>query len=1091
MMRWSLPRREPWSFTNLLLAAGIAVLISPPPLFASNSGSLFDATYSHYVVGDPQDMATGDFNGDGHLDVALAEEKERRLKICLGDGNGRFNVLAGLTTGHRQACVAAGDLDGDGNLDLVLSHFTPDYYDSDYFGLLYANIVPLLGNGNGTFTEGEDLFEQDHLSRHIALGDLNGDSILDLVVVMLTDNELAILFGHGDGTFSSPVYQPTGNGPNSTGLADLDWDGDTDLIVTNGWDDSISVLLNDGGGNFLVDHEYTVGNGPHSITITDLDQAGGLDVAVTNYNDPTISVLLGSGTGSFSAPVSYSSVGHGKTIAAGDINGDGHVDLVVGSDTTSRLAVKINTGSGDFSEGITLETSQDTADLAIADLDGDGGQDLCLATSGIAYAWGNFGRLSVLMNFGDGSFPEPKRQAIGHKPDALDLVDLNEDGVPDLATIAGSKLRVLLGIGDTTFGTPTEYDGVGNLNDLVTGDLNGDDHLDVAAVSISATSVFIGDGDGSLTFAGSVDVGSRALHIADLNLDGNLDLIDDYLHILLGNGDGTFEVLGFPSVYDDAPPDRVAVGDLNEDDIPDLALRYEYYVSNEEFSAVDVWLGNGDGTFTSGSTYELGRYLGSLQILDLDLDGFQDLVAANQSVYIPPYEYGSGIRVTVRWGRGDGTFDSGPQFVCGVDPTAIHTDDLNGDGRPDLAVTGARSRNVAVILNQGNRQFERGLSFTCGVDPQCLDTADLDGDGDVELVTGNGSGVSILLNSSIFPFVVTGPGRGEDNPPLVRLCDLSLDGTTRRQWQAYGVSRYGVNVACADLDGDYRSEILTGAGPGEMFGPHVRGFLASGDPIPGLSYLAYGTNRYGVNVAGADLDGDGRYEILTGAGPGVEFGPHVRGWQWDGSAVSPIPGISYFAYGTPKWGVNVAGCDIDGDGFDEIITGAGPGSVYGPHVRGWDWDGGDIIAPIQPVSFLAYGTHRSGVNVAGGDIDGDGIDEIVTGAGPSYWFSPNVRGWNWDGSGSVTMIPGLDFFAYGTGHWGVNVACGDLDGDGIDEIATGPGPGIGLSAHVRGWNYDGIILSSIPEVDFNAYDPAVVRHGVKVAAGRAGRIPTN
>ncbi len=244
-----------------------------------------------------------------------------------------------------------------------------------------------------------------------------------------------------------------------------------------------------------------------------------------------------------------------------------------------------------------------------------------------------------------------------------------------------------------------------------------------------------------------------------------------------------------------------------------------------------------------------------------------------------------------------------------------------------------------------------------------------------------------------------------------------------------------------------------------MFGPHVRGFEDSGEPVPGISFLAYGTHRYGVNVAGADLDGDGRQEMLTGAGPGAVFGPHVRGWSWDGTATTPIPGISYFAYGTLKWGVNVAGGDIAGDGFDEIITGAGPGSVYGPHVRGWDWDGGGTIAPIGQVSYLAYGTNHWGVNVCAGDIDGDGIDEIVTGAGPSGGFAPNVRGWNWDGSGSVTMIPGLDFFAYSTLQWGVNVACGDLDGDGIDEILTGRGPGSTFHARVRGFNYDGDTLA--------------------------------
>jgi hypothetical protein len=126
----------------------------------------------------------------------------------------------------------------------------------------------------------------------------------------------------------------------------------------------------------------------------------------------------------------------------------------------------------------------------------------------------------------------------------------------------------------------------------------------------------------------------------------------------------------------------------------------------------------------------------------------------------------------------------------------------------------------------------------------------------------------------------------------------------------------------------------------------------AGNPLPGLSFLAYGTHKYGVNVTAGNLDADAREEIITGAGPGAVFGPHVRGWNYSGSAVSPMPGVSFLAYGTHKWGVNVAAGDIDGDGYDEIVTGAGPGAVFGPHVRGWNVDGGAATA-IPAVSFMA------------------------------------------------------------------------------------------------------------------------------------------
>ena len=328
--------------------------------------------------------------------------------------------------------------------------------------------------------------------------------------------------------------------------------------------------------------------------------------------------------------------------------------------------------------------------------------------------------------------------------------------------------------------------------------------------------------------------------------------------------------------------------------------------------------------------------------------------------------------------------------------------------------------------------------------------------------------VATMVAGDPITSIITGPGPRTNNRPLVRTWDAS-NGLCRYEFKAYSPEDYGVNVAAGDTNNDGIDEIITGAGPGAVYGPHVRGFNAMGTPIPGLSYLAYGTNKYGVNVTLGDIDGDGNDEIVTGAGPGAVFGPHVRGWNVDGGAPTSIGGISYFAYGTPKWGVNVACGDIDGDGYDEIVTGAGPGSVYGPHVRGWNYDD-DSIASIGGVSFLAYGTNEFGVNVGCGDIDGDGIDEIITGPGPGVVFGPHIRAWNYDGSGPVSPISGVSFFAYDGMLYGARVAALDVDDDGIDEILTVPGPEPGTPAVVRGWNYDGSGSASlIPGLDYDAY----------------------
>jgi predicted outer membrane repeat protein len=332
-------------------------------------------------------------------------------------------------------------------------------------------------------------------------------------------------------------------------------------------------------------------------------------------------------------------------------------------------------------------------------------------------------------------------------------------------------------------------------------------------------------------------------------------------------------------------------------------------------------------------------------------------------------------------------------------------------------------------------------------------------------------------------YIVAGLGPHQANPSTVRLFYPGPDLAPVFEFNAYAVPKYGVNVASGMVNSPEAVAILTGAGPGAVFGPHVRGFTADGTPLPGLSFLAYGTNKYGVNVTAGDFDDDGFDEILTGAGPGAVFGPHVRAFDYDGGpVVNPMPGVSFFAYGTLKWGVNVTAGDLDGDGDDEIVTGAGPGPVFGAHVRGWNVDGGTVTA-IPGISFFAYGTPRYGVAVGCGDVDGDGIDEIVTAPGPSSAFGAHIKGWNYDGS-ALAELPGLSFFAWPADEvrCGATVWAGtDLDLNGRTEIIVGSGPGPANGSTVKVFNYQNNQVTLGFTLD--AFPP-IYTHGVNVAAGR-------
>ena len=267
------------------------------------------------------------------------------------------------------------------------------------------------------------------------------------------------------------------------------------------------------------------------------------------------------------------------------------------------------------------------------------------------------------------------------------------------------------------------------------------------------------------------------------------------------------------------------------------------------------------------------------------------------------------------------------------------------------------------------------------------------------------------------------------------------------------ISSVSRSVRC-DIDGDGVEEIVTGAGPGGD--PHVRVFnLAKGTEM--ASFYAYDLPfGGGVFVACGDVDGDGLADVITGKGPGGD--PHVRAFSL--ASGSPVEIASFNAYpGSFAGGVRVAVGDINGDGLADIITGAGPGAA--PQVRAFSLAGGGVT---EVASFLAYDPgFTGGVFVAGGDVNGDGIAEIITG---TYQGGGPVRVFD---VGPLGVSELTSFFAYFSQFQGpVRVAVADVNCDGMADIITAAGPGGG--PHVRAFSLAGGGLSEL--ASFYAYDPA-------------------
>ena len=260
-----------------------------------------------------------------------------------------------------------------------------------------------------------------------------------------------------------------------------------------------------------------------------------------------------------------------------------------------------------------------------------------------------------------------------------------------------------------------------------------------------------------------------------------------------------------------------------------------------------------------------------------------------------------------------------------------------------------------------------------------------------------------------------------------------------------------VALGHSDAAGVVAQQYLIATGPGPGGGPHVALFKAS-DAKTQINFFAFDPSfSGGVDVALGDLNGDGRLEVIVGAGPGG--GPHVRVFTDHGV---PIDKWSFFANGASfAGGVNVGVADIDGDDEKEILTAPATGGP--PVVKVWNIVGDKAVAAGQ---FLAYGsTFSGGVDVDGAYMDATKNEGIVTGAGPGG--GPHVRTF------SPSFAPIGSWFAYDPAYTGgVTVAAFNEDLNPGSEIVTGSRTGRG---HVRSFSKEGMVR----DVSFYAFDAAV------------------
>jgi hypothetical protein len=335
-----------------------------------------------------------------------------------------FAAATNFAVGLEPISAAIGDLNGDGILDVVT------------LNLPGPKVSVLLGVGDGTF-DAPTTFSVGvvFLARWVSIGDLNGDGNLDLVTANQGSSNVSVLLGAGDGTFGAPTIFAAGSFPWTVSIGDLNGDGDLDLVTASTSTNKATVLLGVGNGTFGAAVNYATGSFPSAVSIADLNGDGALDLVTTNLNSDSVSVLLGAGNGTFGVAASFLVGDQPIAVSIGDLDGDGDLDLATANSSSDNVSVLLGAGDGTFGVAANHAVGDKPSSMSIGDLDGDGDFDLVTANS-------LTNTVSVLLGNGDGTFGASASFVVGNGPNVVLTGDLDSDGALDLVTANGVPKNV-------------------------------------------------------------------------------------------------------------------------------------------------------------------------------------------------------------------------------------------------------------------------------------------------------------------------------------------------------------------------------------------------------------------------------------------------------------------------------------------------------------------------------------------------------------------------------------------------------------------------------------------------------------------------